>query len=134
MKDDVLQEVNVVQVVVDDEDVDNKDDDSDSDIDEDDDDVVELGIDEDKGKKQRRSDGQMQQRNRHCEDDRFEENAIEVLDAHIVVRKMTAQFGQVDAGEDCDSVDDDGLVDIAKHGLVEDEDKGLCAVELFFLA
>ena len=132
MKVVVLQEVDVVQVVVDDEDVDenNDKDDSDNDIDEDDDDVeidvqessqidvVELGIDEDKGRKQRK-------------DDRFEENATEVLDAHVVVRKMMAQFGQVDVGKDGDTRDDDDLVDVARHVLVEDEDKGLCAVELF---
>ena len=144
MKVAVLQEVDVVQVVVDDEDVDenNDKDDSDNDIDEDDEDigidvqesfqidVVELGIDEDKGSKQRKDDGQMQQRNPHCKDDRFEENATEVLDAHVVVRKTMAQFGQVDVGKDGDTIDDDDLVDVARHVLIEDEDKGLCAVEL----
>ena len=91
-------------------------------------DVVELGIDEDKGRKQRKDDGQLQQRNyRHCKDDRFEENVIEVFDAHVFVRKMMAQFGQVDVGKDGDTVDDDGLVDVAKHGLLEDDDKELCA-------
>ena len=64
----MLQEVDVVQVVVDDEDVDENNDkeDSDSDIDKDDGDVeidvqessqidvVELGTDEDKGRKQRK--------------------------------------------------------------------------------
>ena len=143
MKVVVLQEVEVVQVVVDDEDVDenNDKDDSDNDIDEDDEDVeidvqessqidvVELGTDEDRGRKQRKDDGQMQQRNPHCKDDRFEENATEVLDAHVVVRKMMAQFGQVDVGKDGDTIDDD-LVDVARHVLVEDEDKVLCAVEL----
>ena len=145
MKVVVLQEVDVVQLVVDDEDVDenNDKDDSDHDIDEDNEDikidvqessqidVVELGTDEDKGRKQRKDDGQMQQRNPHCKDDRFEENATEVLDAHVVVRKMMAQFGQVDVGNDGDTVDDDDLVDVARHFLVEDEDKGMCAVELF---
>ena len=100
MKVVVLQEVDVVQVVVDDEDVDenNDKDDSDNDSDEDDEDVesdvqessqidvVELGTDEDKGRKQRK-------------DDRFEENATEVLDAHVVVQKMMAQFGPVDVGK-----------------------------------
>ena len=74
----------------------------------------------------------MQQRNPHCKDNHFEENAIEDLDAHVAVRKMMAQFGQVDIGKDGDTIDDDGLVDVARHVLVEDEDKGLCAVELFF--
>ena len=133
MKVVVLQEVDVVQVVVDDEDVDenNDKDDFDNDSDEDDEDVdidvqessqievVELGTDEDKGRKQRK-------------DDRLEENATEVLDAHVIVRKIMAQFGQVDVGKDSDTIDDDDLVDVVRHVLVEDEDKGLCAVELFF--
>ena len=43
---------------------------------------------------------------------------------------MMAQFGQADVGKDGDSKDDDGLVDVAKHGLIDDEDKELYAVEL----
>ena len=43
---------------------------------------------------------------------------------------MMAQVGQVDVGKDGDTVDVGGLVDVAKHGLVEDEDKELCVVEL----
>ena len=127
MKVAVLQEVDVVQVVVADEDVDenNDKDDSESDIDEDDEDVeinvqdssqidvVELGADEDTGRKQGKDDGQMQQRNPDCKDDRFEENAMEVFDAHVVVRTMMPHFGQVDVGKDGDTVDDDGLVDVA---------------------
>ena len=42
---------------------------------------------------------------------------------------MMARFGQVDVGKDGDTIDDDGLVDVATHVLVEDEDKGLCIVE-----
>ena len=42
---------------------------------------------------------------------------------------MMAQFGQVDVGKDGDTVDDDDLVNV--DVLVEDEDKGLCAVEPF---
>ena len=33
--------------------------------------------------------------------------------------------------KDGDTRDDDDLVDVGRHVLVEDEDKGLCAVELF---
>ena len=108
MKVVALQEVDVVQVVVDDEDVheNNDKDDSDNDSDEDDKDVeidvqessqidvVEMGSDEDKGREQRKDDGQMQQRHPHCKENRFEENAIEVLDAHVVVRKMMAQLAK----------------------------------------
>ena len=50
-------------------------------------------------RKQRKDDGPMQQRNPHCKDDHFGENAIEVFDARVIVRKMMAQFGQVDVGK-----------------------------------
>ena len=73
----------------------------------------------------------MKQRGPHCKDDHFEENTIEALHAHLVIRKMMAQFGQVDVGIDGDTIDDDGLVDVAKHSLIQDEDKDLCAVEIF---
>ena len=33
--------------------------------------------------------------------------------------------------KDGDTIDDDDLVDVVRHVLVEDEDKGLCAVDLF---
>ena len=77
------------------------------------------------------ADGQVQGRNPHCKDDRFEEKTASPEDVHVDVQNdVVAENAQVVCAKDGDPVDDDDLV-VLSAVLQEDEGMELCMIEFF---